>query len=281
MDQAWVLCNTIEWILGIPLPPVARDAIARHFNAAVIWANQGYPNELMGINQLVAETQQMQYAPPYMIENFRQTRRQQLIMSYQQCANSYNVWPEIQYEARVMINLFQQQQQQNTPYPRLSQEVINSCVDMLAFMIAEVQGQNTNTITAQAKDAVRNMIMIQAQNMSPQQIEQLNLIPQMWQQVQSMWPIISEAEKQQARNTWAAQLGISRGQPSYNPTQGNTPIGQGTNNKNSISESTSVNGDKNVTGAGNVIGDSNTIINLHITDEKMLKSISELFGKKQ
>jgi hypothetical protein len=261
---------------------VARDAIARHFNAAVMWANQGYPNELIGINQLIAETQQMQYAPPYMIENFRQTRRQQLIMSYQQLANSYNVWPEIQYESRVMINLFQQQQQQqNTLSPELSQEVINSCVDMLSFMIAEVQGQNTSTITAEAKDAVRNMFILQAQNMSPQQIQQLNLIPQMWQQVQSMWPNISEAEKQQARNIWAAQLGISSGQPDYNPTQGNAPIGQGTNNKNSMSVATSVKGDKNVTGANNVIGDSNTIINFHITDEKMLKSVLELFGKRQ
>jgi hypothetical protein len=282
INQALVLCNIIEWILGIPLTPVASESIARHYNAAVMWANQGYPNELMGINQLIAETQQMQYAQPYIIENFRQTRRQQIIMTYQQLANSYNVWPEIQYEARVILSLLQQQQQ-NAFSPALSQEIIDSCVDMLAFMIAEVKGQDPSTITTEAKENVRNMFIMQLQNMAPQQVQQFNLIPQMWQQMQALWPNTSEAEKQQARYIWATQLGISIGQPNHTQTAGNIPVEQGTNvdNRQSMLIGTSVKGDKNVTGTDNVIGNSNTIINFLNADEKMLESVLKKIGKNQ
>ena len=281
MSQAVVLCNIIEWILGIPLTPAARDAIARHLNVAFMWANQGYPNELMGINQLIAETQQIQYAYPMVIENYRQTRRQQLLMTYQQAANSYNVWPEIQNEARIILGIVQQQP--NASSPGLSQEVIESCVDMLAFMITVAQGQNPSYVSKEAKDAVRNMIILQTQNWLPQQLQQLTVIPEMWHQMQAMWPTLNDEQKNQARNIWASQLGISTGQQNYGNTAPSINPIRAINNQETtnVNTNTSVRGNSNITGTDNVVGNSNTVINFLNVDAKTMEAMLKKFGRSQ
>ena len=281
MSQAIVLCNTIEWILGIPLTPEARDAIAKHLNVAFIWANQGYPNELMGINQLIAETQQIQYAYPVVRENFRQTRRQQLLMTYQQVANSYNVWPEVQYEARIILGICQQQL--NASFPGLSQEVIESCVDMLAFMITVAQGQNTSNISKEAKNAVRNMIILQTQSLLPQQLQQLTAIPEMWRQMQTMWPNLNDEQKNQARNIWASQLGINTWQQNYGSAVPSIkPISVINNQETTnFNTNTSVRGNSNITGTDNVVGNSNTVINFLNVDAKTMEAMLKKFGRSQ